>query len=48
MEDNVPDEVENNRREAISDAGGVDAKKLHLGDNNAVREWITTNLVVLN
>lgn len=30
MQDDVPDKIKNNRRDAIGDARGVDAKKPHL------------------
>lgn len=30
MQDNVPNEAENNGGNAVSDAGSIDAKQLHL------------------
>ena len=34
MQDDVPDKVKNNRRDAISNTRGIDAKQLHLRDNS--------------
>lgn len=33
MQDDVPDEIKNNRRDAIGNTRGIDAKQLHLRDN---------------
>lgn len=33
IQDDVPDEIKNNRRDAISNTRGIDAKQLHLRDN---------------
>lgn len=33
IQDDVPDKVKNNRRDAISNTRGIDAKQLHLRDN---------------
>lgn len=30
VQDNVPDKVENNRRDAVSNTRGIDAKKLNV------------------
>lgn len=48
VQDNVPDKVENNRRDAISNTRGIDVKKLNLGDNVTVSKCITIDSVVLN
>lgn len=36
VQDNVPDKVENNRRDAVSNTRGIDAKKLNLEDDVTV------------
>lgn len=36
VQDNVPNKVENNRRDAISNTRGIDAKKLNLEDDVTV------------
>lgn len=33
IEDDVPDEIQNNRRDAISNTRGIDAKQLHLSEH---------------
>lgn len=33
MQDDVPDEIKNNRRDAVGNTRGIDAKQLHLRDN---------------
>lgn len=33
VQDDDPDKVKNNRGDAVSNAGGIDAKQLHLSDN---------------
>lgn len=33
VEDDVPDEIQNNRRDAISNTRGIDANQLHLREH---------------